>query len=65
MKSLRLDAIHFRILTESDYRKGTLFKRFGQIFSFKKIVSLLIFCRENQSGQLYFTAGSAEDSQSD
>jgi hypothetical protein len=37
------------------------FKRFWQIFAadFRlKIVSLLSFCRENQSGQLHFTAGS-------
>jgi hypothetical protein len=29
----------------------------GRFFRLK-IVSLLIFCRENQSGQLHFTAGS-------
>jgi hypothetical protein len=45
-----------QFIFESDYRKATFSERFGQIFSLK-IVSLLIFCPENQSGQLRFRAG--------
>jgi hypothetical protein len=45
-KSLGLDAIHFRILTIVRLR----FSNFLAYFFRLKIVSLLIFCRENQSG---------------
>ena len=54
MKSLGLDAIHFRILTIVKLRFSN---GLGRLFRLK-IVSLLGFCRENQSGQLHFTAGS-------
>jgi hypothetical protein len=54
MKSLGLDAIHFRILTIVRLCFTNVFGRFFRL----KIVSLLGFWRENQSGQLHFTAGS-------
>jgi hypothetical protein len=54
MKSLGLDVIHFRILTMV---KLCFSNVFGRLFRLK-IVSLLGFWRENQSGQLHFTAGS-------
>jgi hypothetical protein len=54
MKSLGLDAIHFRILTIIRLCFSNVLGRFVRL----KIVSLLGFWRENQSGQLHFTAGS-------
>jgi hypothetical protein len=54
MKSLGLDAINFRILTIARLRFSKILGRFFRL----KIVSLHCFCRENQSGQLHFTAGS-------
>jgi hypothetical protein len=54
MKPLGLDAIHFRILTIVRLCFSNVFGRFFRL----KIVSLLSFWRENQSGQLHFTAGS-------
>jgi hypothetical protein len=54
MKSLGLDAIHFRILTIIKLCFSNVLGRFVRL----KIVSLLGFWRENQSGQFYFTAGS-------
>ena len=51
MKSLGLDAIHFRILT-------IVRLCFSNVLGSLKIVLLLGFWRENQSGQLHFTAGS-------
>jgi predicted component of type VI protein secretion system len=56
MKSLGLDAIHFRI--HADYRYRLCFSKVFDRFFRLKIVSLLGFWRENQSGQLHFTAGS-------
>jgi hypothetical protein len=53
MKSLGLHAIHFRILTIVRLCFSNVFGRFFRL----KIVSLLGFWRENQSGQLHFTAG--------
>jgi hypothetical protein len=54
MKSLGLDAIHFRIPTIVRLCFSNVFGRFFRL----KIVSLLGFWRENQSGQLNFTARS-------
>jgi hypothetical protein len=54
MKSLGLDAIHFRILTIVKQCFSNVFGRFCRL----KIVSLLSFWRENESGQLHSTAGS-------
>jgi hypothetical protein len=51
MKPLGLDAIHFRILTIVRLCFSNVFGRFFRL----KIVSLLSFWRENQSGQLHFT----------
>jgi hypothetical protein len=53
MKSLGLDAIHFCILTIARLCFTNVFGRFFRL----KIVSLLSFCLENQSGQLHFNAG--------
>ena len=53
MKSLGLDVIHFRIFTIVRLRFSNVLGRFFRL----KIVSLLDFCRENQSGQLRFRAG--------
>jgi hypothetical protein len=57
MKSLGLDAIHFRILTIARLRFSNFLGRF---FS-SKIVSLFGFWRENPSGQLRFTAGRMQE----
>jgi hypothetical protein len=46
MKSLGLDAFHFRILTVVRLYFSNVLGRFFR----SKIVSLLGFCRENQSG---------------
>jgi hypothetical protein len=48
MKSLGLDAIHFRIQTLFRLRFSNVLGRFFSL----KIASLLGFWRENQSGQL-------------
>jgi hypothetical protein len=55
MKSLGFDAIHFRILNIARLCfQSNVFGRFFRL----KIVSILSFWRENQSGQLHFTADS-------
>jgi hypothetical protein len=54
MGSLGLYAIHFRILIIVRLCFSNVLGRFFRL----KIASLLGFCRENQSAQLHFTAGS-------
>jgi hypothetical protein len=56
MKSLGHDAIHFRILT-------IVRLCFSNVFSRLFRLKLLGFWRENQSGQLHFTAGSCVSEQ--